>query len=54
MTTEAGRQFVLRRLGDCPDRAALRRVWESLGVEYQRDPLVQEFKDKMKEALPDG
>lgn len=54
MTTEAGRQFVLRRMGDCPDTAALRRVWDSLGNEYKRDPIVQDFKDKMKEALSDG
>ena len=53
MTTEEGRRFVLRRMGDCPDLAALRRVWDSLGDDYKRDPIVQDFKDKMKEALSD-
>lgn len=53
MTTEPGRQFVLSRMGDCPNIDALRRVWDSLGNEYKRDPIVRDFKDKLKEALSD-
>jgi hypothetical protein len=51
MTTPEGRAHCIARLGDCPTADALRRVWESLGVDYQRDETVQAFKDRMKEQL---
>lgn len=49
--TDQGRAYALARLSDCPDLPALKRVWESLGAEYQRDPAVQEMKDALKQEL---
>jgi len=49
--TDAGRSYVLSRLSDAPDLAALRRVWESLGVEYQRDPAILSHKDTLKKQM---
>ena len=49
--TDAGRTFVLNRLSDAPDLPALRRVWESLGVEYQRDAAVMAHKDTLKKQM---
>lgn len=49
--TPQGRAFVLSRLANSPNIAALRRVWESLGIEYKRDPEIQQFKDKLKREL---
>jgi hypothetical protein len=48
MPTEAGKAFVLQRLFDAPDQEALRRVWESLGVAYQKDPDIRALKDQLK------
>jgi len=53
MTTKTGRAFVLARLSAAHDLASLRRVWDSLGVAYQRDPVVQQFKDQLKSQLGD-
>jgi len=52
--TPEGRAYVLSRLSDCPDLAALAKVWGNLGFEYQRDPQIQSYKDKLKEALSNG
>lgn len=49
--TETGRSFAIARLASCHDLGALRRVWESLGAEYQRDPTIQRFKDDLKARL---
>ncbi|KAF0675098.1 hypothetical protein [Profundibacterium mesophilum] len=49
--TENGRAFVIARLSDCPDLAALRRVWESLSAEYQRDGVVRAAKDALKTGM---
>ncbi len=46
--TDEGRSYVLSRLSDAPNLAALRRVWESLGIEYQRDPVILAFKNQLK------
>lgn len=51
MTTPEGRALVFQRLGDAPDLAALRRVWDSLGWDYKRDPEVLALKDNLKERL---
>lgn len=50
-TTPEGITHCIRRLGDCPDLAALKRVWSGFAYAYQRDPKVQEAKDSMKMAL---
>lgn len=49
--TPTARAFVLHRLGDCPDLPALKRVWDSLGVEMKTDPVVVATKDALKENL---
>lgn len=51
MTTDHGRAFVIDRLATAPDLDALRRVWESLGVEYQNDPVVQKAKNDFKAGM---
>lgn len=51
MTNEDGRKFVLSRMNQCADSAALRRVWESLADAYKRDPIIQKAKDDLKKAL---
>lgn len=51
MTTPNGKAYVLHRLSDAPDLNALRRVWESLGREYQQDADVVAFKDLLKEGM---
>ena len=52
--TETPLAFVIARLSDCPDLAALRRVWESLGRDYQSHPAVIAHKDALKQQLTDG
>lgn len=49
--TPHGRTFVIQRLADAPDLAALRRVWDSISFEYRADPDVLAMKDKLKESL---
>jgi hypothetical protein len=49
--TPAGKAWVLQRLSGAPDREALRKVWESLGLEYQNDAEVQATKDRIKERM---
>ena len=49
--TPEGRKYALRRLSEAYDMAGLRRVWESLSVEYQHDEALREFKDTMKARL---
>jgi hypothetical protein len=49
--TETGLAHVRLRLLSCPDLAALRRVWEGLGVEYQRHPDVMKLKEDLKQVL---
>ena len=51
MLTPAGKAWVLKRLSDAPDREALRRVWEDLGIAYQRDPDVIRLKDELKASM---
>lgn len=46
--TEEGRKFVLGRLTDAPDLRSLARVWDSLGSEYARDPMIQTVEDQLK------
>lgn len=46
--TDEGRKFVLGRLAAAPDLRSLAKVWESLGNEYARDPMVQNLKDELK------
>jgi len=48
MTTPLGIARCIARLSACPDLPALRRVWESLGVAYQREESVVQFKEQMK------
>lgn len=49
--TPEGRSHIITRLTNAPDLDALRRVWDSVSFEYQADPKIQEFKDKMKRQL---
>ena len=51
MPTDPGISHCISRLTTCPDLASLRRVWEGLGVAYQKHPLVLEAKERMKESL---
>lgn len=50
-TTEKGIAHCIRRLGECPDIDALRRVWGGFAFSYQREQAVIDAKDAMKEAL---
>jgi hypothetical protein len=52
MTTQTGIAHCLQRMHDCPDLGALRRVWQNLGVAYQRDPVILAAKERLKETLP--
>lgn len=49
--TPQGKAHVVSRLGDCPDLAALRRVWDGLAYAYQRDPEILALKDRLKKEL---
>lgn len=49
--TPTARAYVENRLTSCPDLAALRRVWENLGVEVQHDAAIIALKDRLKESL---
>jgi hypothetical protein len=51
MTTPLGIAHCIARLSACPDLPALRRVWESLGVAYQRHPRVLQLKEQMKASF---
>jgi hypothetical protein len=52
MTTQTGIAHCLQRMHDCPDLGALRRVWQNLGVAYQREPVILQAKERLKETLP--
>lgn len=43
--------FALTRMSECPDLDALKRVWESLSREQQRDPCIAEYKELYKRLL---
>lgn len=51
MTNHTGRALVIARLSAAHDLASLRRVWANLAHAYQRDPVVQEFKDQLKAQM---
>ena len=51
MTTKTGIAHCTTRLLQCPDLAALQRVWNGIAKEYQHHPEVVAIKDQMKEAL---
>lgn len=52
MTTEWGLARVKSSMDACPTKEALRRYWEaSIGVDYQRDPTVIEYKNDLKKVL---
>ena len=51
MTTPEARALIIARLSDCPDLAAPRRVWESLGRDYQNHPKIRAHKDAMKQQM---
>ena len=48
MTTATGKAHCVSRLTSCPDLTALRRVWESLAVAYQREPELVALKERIK------
>lgn len=52
MTTQTGIAHCLQRMHDCPDQMALRRVYEGFAVAYQREPVIQEAKERLKVTLP--
>ena len=52
--TDFGRKFILARLSDCQDLDSLRRVWDSIALAYQRDPVILKAKDDLKQAMKDG
>lgn len=45
------RAYVFYRLGAADSMTALQKVWASLGRDYQNDPEIQAFKDKMKRVV---
>ena len=45
------RAYVFYRLGVADSMSALADVWSSLGRDYQSDPEIQAFKDKMKRVV---
>lgn len=49
--TPHGLRFVIERLKLAEDMPALKRVWESLGIDYQRDPRAQAVKNQRKAVL---
>lgn len=49
--TPNGRTFALMRLADAPDLDALRAVWGNLAVEYQKDEVVRDMKDALKQRM---
>jgi hypothetical protein len=51
MLTPAGRAFVMDRLTNAPDIAALRRVWDSLGDQTRRDKEIEAHKDALKAQM---
>ena len=51
MTTTEARACVIARLSDAPNLPALRRVWESLGVEYRVNPEIMAHKDALKKQM---
>ena len=51
MLTSAGRAFVIDRLTNAPDIAALRRVWDSLGDQTRRDKEIEAHKDALKAQM---
>ena len=51
MLTPAGRAFVLDRLTNAPDIAALRRVWDSLSDGTKRDKAIVAHKDALKAQM---
>lgn len=51
MTTDPGRAFAMARLSQAPDLEALKTVWGSLGITYQRDADIAALKDQLKAQM---
>ena len=51
MTTDKGRTFAMFHLSQAPNLEALKKVWGSLGITYQRDPRVADLKDQLKRQM---
>jgi len=49
--TPGGKAFVIMRLSEAPDLAAVRCVWESIGREYQECPAIQRHKNSLKQQF---
>lgn len=49
--TDHGKAYVMNRLSSCPNLDTLRRVWDGLGVEYQRDASIIAHKEALKATL---
>ncbi|WP_422028095.1 hypothetical protein [Roseovarius sp.] len=49
--TPNGRTFALMRLADAPDLEALKTVWSNLSIEYQKDEVVRDMKDALKQKM---
>lgn len=50
---DTGKAYVIQRLGDCDTLDGLKRVWKSLGREYQNDPDIAALKDRLKASMTD-
>lgn len=49
--TPEGRKYIMARLTDAPDIHALRRVWESISVEYRNDREIRALKDDLRARM---
>lgn len=48
MTTSQGRKHAIMRIAQSNNLDGLRAVWNTLGKDYQRDPLIVQVKDDFK------
>lgn len=49
--SDKARAYAISRLASCDSLEALKRVWQSFGITYQKDAEVHRFKETMKEKL---
>lgn len=49
--TPENRQWLIQHMGNCPDEAALNRVWESMSDEAQRDAILIAAKDDLAREM---
>lgn len=51
MPTDQGRKFVIDHLKAARSLSELREVWNTIAIAYQREPVVHQTKEQLKQKM---